>query len=92
MNDVIAYLSQNLRTPNPGFNPGFTPLPFYITNAGGEPRVKSGVWHPEMWAKNGRKSMGLLQLFGHVVVLRTRSQHDHLSQHQIYSNRVPVLI
>jgi hypothetical protein len=25
--------------------------PFYITNAGGEPRVKSGVWRPEMWAQ-----------------------------------------
>jgi hypothetical protein len=24
--------------------------PLYITNAGGEPRVKHGVWRPEMWA------------------------------------------
>jgi hypothetical protein len=24
--------------------------PFYLTNAGGEPRVKLGVWRPEMWA------------------------------------------
>jgi hypothetical protein len=24
--------------------------PFYVTNAGGEPRVKLGVWRPEMWA------------------------------------------
>jgi hypothetical protein len=24
--------------------------PFYITNAGGEPRVKLRVWRPEMWA------------------------------------------
>jgi hypothetical protein len=33
---------------NPGFNPGFPP--FYITNVGGEPRVKPGVCRPEMWA------------------------------------------
>jgi hypothetical protein len=44
----VSYLSPNLRTPNPGFNPGFTP--FYITNARDEPRVKPGVWRPEMWA------------------------------------------
>jgi hypothetical protein len=25
--------------------------PFYITNVGGEHRVKSGVWRPEMWAQ-----------------------------------------
>jgi hypothetical protein len=30
-----------------GFNSGFTP--FYITNAGGEPLVKVGVWRLEMW-------------------------------------------
>jgi hypothetical protein len=30
-----------------GFNSGSPP--FYITNAGGEPRVKLGVWRPEMW-------------------------------------------
>jgi hypothetical protein len=30
--------SPNLRTPNPGFVPVFNPL-FYITHAGGEPRV-----------------------------------------------------
>jgi hypothetical protein len=44
----IHDLSLNLRTPNPGFNPGFTP--FYITNAGGEPRVEPGVWRPAIWA------------------------------------------
>jgi hypothetical protein len=43
-------LSTHLRTPNPGFNPGFTPPPFYITNAASEPRVKPGLWRPEMWA------------------------------------------
>jgi hypothetical protein len=42
--------SPKLRTPNPGFNPGFTPL-FYITNAGGELQVKLRVWCPEMWAQ-----------------------------------------
>jgi hypothetical protein len=36
-----ADLSLNLRTPNPGFSMRFTPL-FYITNAGGDPRVKPG--------------------------------------------------
>jgi hypothetical protein len=25
--------------------------PFYITNVGGELRVKTGVWRPEMWAQ-----------------------------------------
>jgi hypothetical protein len=25
--------------------------PPYITNVGGEPRVKPGVWRPEMWAQ-----------------------------------------
>jgi hypothetical protein len=25
-------------------------IPFYITNAGGKPRIKPGVWRPEMWA------------------------------------------
>jgi hypothetical protein len=29
---------------------GVHPPPFYITNMGGEPRVKHGVWRPEMWA------------------------------------------
>jgi hypothetical protein len=41
--------SPNLRTTNPGFYTGGSPF-FYITNAGGEPRVKPGVWRPEMWA------------------------------------------
>jgi hypothetical protein len=39
----------HLRTSDTGFNPGFTT--FYITNAGGEPRDKPGVWRPEMWAQ-----------------------------------------
>jgi hypothetical protein len=43
-------LSPNLRTPNPGFNRGFTHPPFYVTNVGGKPRVKPGIWRPEMWA------------------------------------------
>jgi hypothetical protein len=34
--------------PKPRFNPGFAPL--YITNVGGEPRVKPGVWRLEMRA------------------------------------------
>jgi hypothetical protein len=60
---VASVQRPNLRTPNPRFNPGLTPLlfdmqgvnpgfnPFYITNAWGEPRVKPGVWRPEMWAQ-----------------------------------------
>jgi hypothetical protein len=28
----------------------YPPPPLYITNAGGEPRVKPEVWCPEMWA------------------------------------------
>jgi hypothetical protein len=43
---TIEVQSPNLRTPNPGLNPGFNP-----TNAGGEHRVKPGVWRPEMWAQ-----------------------------------------
>jgi hypothetical protein len=33
--------------------PGLTwgSSPFYITNAGGKPRVKPGVWRPEMWSQ-----------------------------------------
>jgi hypothetical protein len=30
-----GYLGPNLRTPNPGFNPGFTPHIFYIEKRGG---------------------------------------------------------
>jgi hypothetical protein len=37
--------SPHLRTPNPEFIPHF-----YITNVGDEPRVKLGVWRPEIWA------------------------------------------
>jgi hypothetical protein len=33
----------------PRVKPGVQP-PFYITNVGGELRVKPGVWRPEMWA------------------------------------------
>jgi hypothetical protein len=33
--------------------PGWTrgSPPFYMTNAGGDPRVKPRVWRPEMWAQ-----------------------------------------
>jgi hypothetical protein len=44
--EIIDVLSPNLRTPNPGFHLGSTP--FYITNAGGKPRVEPGVWRSEM--------------------------------------------
>jgi hypothetical protein len=36
--------SPHLRTPG-------SIRPFYITIVGGEPRVKHGVWHSEMWAQ-----------------------------------------
>jgi hypothetical protein len=39
-----------LRTPNPGFNPEFTP-PLLYKKCGGKPRVKPGVWRPEMWTQ-----------------------------------------
>jgi hypothetical protein len=41
----------HIRTPNPGFNPGFTPRICYIKEWGDEPRVKPGVWRPEVWAQ-----------------------------------------
>jgi hypothetical protein len=51
--NIFAYIrriqSPHLRMPNPGFNPGFTPLLY--NKCGGEPRVKPGVWRPEMWAQ-----------------------------------------
>jgi hypothetical protein len=37
---------------NPGFNQGLTP--FYLTNEGGEPLVKPGVWRPDMLAQQKR--------------------------------------
>jgi hypothetical protein len=49
--------SLNLTTPNPVFKLGF--IPFYITNARGEPRVKPGVWRPEMWAQIIIKYLGI---------------------------------
>jgi hypothetical protein len=48
----LAEQSPHLRTPNPGFNQGFNPPPpLYVTNVGGELRVKPRVWRPEMWAQ-----------------------------------------
>jgi hypothetical protein len=44
----------NLRTPNPGLNPGFTPRICYI-KGGGNPRVKPRVWRYEIWAQMCRK-------------------------------------
>jgi hypothetical protein len=43
------FLGPHLRTPNPEFNPGFTPA--FVIYKGGEPRVKPRVWRPEMWAQ-----------------------------------------
>jgi hypothetical protein len=40
-NETMCVQDSHLRTPNPGFKPGFTL--FSITNAGGESRVKPGV-------------------------------------------------
>jgi hypothetical protein len=39
---IVIQKSPHLRTPNPGFNPEFTPPPFYITNAGGYPQLNPG--------------------------------------------------
>jgi hypothetical protein len=44
----FGVLSTHLRTLNPGLNTGFPP--FYITIVRGDPRVKPGVWRPEIWA------------------------------------------
>jgi hypothetical protein len=45
---VISKLGPHLRTPNPGLNRGSPPYLLYKRE--GEPRVKPGVWRPEMWA------------------------------------------
>jgi hypothetical protein len=48
-------LSPNLRTPNPGINLGFTPPPFYITNAGrGNPGLnpRFGVLRCGPWTQS----------------------------------------
>jgi hypothetical protein len=43
-------LGPYLRTPNTGFNPGFIPRNWGM-KVGGEPRVKPGVWRPEIWSQ-----------------------------------------
>jgi hypothetical protein len=41
--------TQISRRQTPGLTQGSSA--FYITNAGGEPRAKPGVWRPEMWVQ-----------------------------------------
>jgi hypothetical protein len=54
----LTILSPNLRTPNPGFNPGFTSP---LTNLEDAPRVKTGDWRPELWAqgKNAKNNFSV---------------------------------
>jgi hypothetical protein len=42
----------HLRTPNPEFNPGFTPCICYLKGGMGWSRVKPEVWRPEIWAQS----------------------------------------
>jgi hypothetical protein len=45
---IIINAAPHLRSPNPGFNPGFTPHLLYKRGGG-----KPGVWRPEIWAEEG---------------------------------------
>jgi hypothetical protein len=47
---VCACSEPKSQDDNPLVKPGVH-LPFYKTNAGGESRVKHGVWPAEMWAQ-----------------------------------------
>jgi hypothetical protein len=65
--------SPHLKTPSPGFNPGFTP--FYITNVGDELRVKPGVWRPEMWAQEKKIELTYaIWWIKNLLLLKTRQQ------------------
>jgi hypothetical protein len=44
----------HLRTPNPGFNPGFPPPYIYYIKGGVNPGLNPGVWCSEMWAQYSR--------------------------------------
>jgi hypothetical protein len=48
----------HLRTPNPGFNPGFTPSPHLLYKRGVNPPVEPGVWRPEIWAQKRAHCVG----------------------------------
>jgi hypothetical protein len=47
VNNPLLTLAQISVRQTPGLTRGSHP--FYITYAGGEPRVKPGAWRPEMW-------------------------------------------
>jgi hypothetical protein len=48
------YTEPTSQDAKPRVQPGVRPT-FYITNVGSEPRVKPGVWRPEMWAQYCRE-------------------------------------
>jgi hypothetical protein len=45
---------------SPCLTRGSPPPPIYMTNAGGELRVKPGVWRPEMWALANNKNVVMI--------------------------------
>jgi hypothetical protein len=63
-------LGPQLRTPNPGFHPGLTPRICNI-KGGGEPRVKPGVWRPEISALVGYMNCNVLQQHRYCRVYET---------------------
>jgi hypothetical protein len=71
--------SPHLRTPNPWFNPGFTPLLY--NNCGGETRVNPEVWCPEMWAliRYIRFHTSLLEVYSDAVPQERKNESAHAS-------------
>jgi hypothetical protein len=55
----LNFRSQSTEPKSQEAKPGVQPL-FYITNAGGEPLVKPGVWRPEMWDLDSLYSYGVV--------------------------------
>jgi hypothetical protein len=62
------HLGPHLRTPYPGFNPGFIPRICYI-NGWGEPRVKPRVWLPEIWYQDCKTKLSFKQTCSLFVVI-----------------------
>jgi hypothetical protein len=57
-----AIQDPHLRMLNPGFNPGFTPQICYIIGEG-EPRIKPGVWRPEIGLRTNWGLFSIADIF-----------------------------